>query len=156
MKVVFLVDISHIAEAGDVKDVADGYARNYLIPKKLAALVSAEATSKLEAQLQAKANKQTQLVAELTEIANQLEGKEIVLQAKVGAKDRLYGSITSADIAAELEKVTGITVDKRKIELDEPIRKLGSFDVAIRLGKDTMPKVKVVVSEVEADSSGGK
>ena len=115
-----------------------------------------EATSRLEAQLQAKANKQTQLVAELTEIANQLEGKEIVLQAKVGAKDRLYGSITSADIAAELEKVTGITVDKRKIELDEPIRELGSFDVAIRLGKDTMPKVKVVVSEVEADSSGGK
>jgi len=156
MKVVFLEDVLNIAKAGEVKDVADGYARNYLIPKKLAALVSAETTSRLEAQLQAKANKQTQLETELTEIANQLEGKEIVLQAKVGAKDRLYGSITSADIAAELEKVTGITVDKRKIELDEPIRELGSFDVTIRLGKDTMPKIKVVVSEVEADSSGGK
>jgi len=156
MKVVFLDDVSNIARAGDVKEVADGYARNYLIPNKLAALVSPEATSKLEAQLQAKANKQALLESELTEIAGQLEGKEVILQAKVGAKDRLYGSITSADIAAELEKVTGITIDKRKIELDEPIRELGSFDVAIKLGKDTIPKIRVIVSEKEADSSGGK
>ncbi len=156
MKVVFLDDVSNIARAGDVKEVADGYARNYLIPNKLAVLVSPEATSKLEAQLQAKANKQALLESELTEIAGRLEGKEVVLQAKVGAKDRLYGSITSADIAAELGKVTGITIDKRKIELDEPIRELGSFDVAIKLGKDTIPKIRVIVSEKEADSSGGK
>jgi len=156
MKVVFLDDVSNIARAGDVKEVADGYARNYLIPNKLAALVSPEATSRLEAQLQAKANKQTLLESELTEMAGQLEGKEVILQAKVGTKDRLYGSITSADIAAELEKVTGITIDKRKIELDEPIRELGSFDVAIKLGKDTIPRIRVIVSEKEADSSGGK
>ena len=156
MKVVFLEDVSSIASAGEVKDVADGYARNYLIPKKLAALASPEITSRLEAQLQIKLSKQAKTEAELTEIASQLEGKEVMLQAKVGAKDRLYGSITSADIVAKLEKVTGITVDKRKIELDEPIRELGSFDVAIRLSKDTMPKVKVVVSEEEADSNGGK
>jgi len=156
MKVVFLDDVSNIARAGDVKEVADGYARNYLIPNKLAALVSPEATSRLEAQLQAKANKQTLLESELTDMAGQLEGKEVILQAKVGTKDRLYGSITSADIAAELEKVTGITIDKRKIELDEPIRELGSFDVAIKLGKDTIPRIRVIVSEKEADSSGGK
>jgi len=156
MKVVFLDDVSNIARAGDVKEVADGYARNYLIPNKLAALVSPEATSRLEAQLQAKANKQTLLESELTEMVGQLEGKEVILQAKVGTKDRLYGSITSADIAAELEKVTGITIDKRKIELDEPIRELGSFDVAIKLGKDTIPRIRVIVSEKEADSSGGK
>ncbi len=153
MKVVFLEDVLSIAKAGDVKEVADGYARNYLIPKKLAALVSPETTSRLEAQLKSKANKQVQLETELSEIANQLEGKEVLLQAKVGAKDRLYGSITSADIAAELEKATGITIDKRKIELDEPIRELGSFDVAIRLGKDTIPKVKVIVSEKEIGSN---
>ena len=153
MKVVFLEDVLSIAKAGDVKEVADGYARNYLIPKKLAALVSPETTSRLEAQLKSKTNKQVQLETELSEIANQLEGKEVLLQAKVGAKDRLYGSITSADIAAELEKATGITIDKRKIELDEPIRELGSFDVAIRLGKDTIPKVKVIVSEKEIGSN---
>ncbi|MFH1662838.1 MAG: 50S ribosomal protein L9 [Chloroflexota bacterium] len=156
MKVIFMEDVSGIAKTGDVKDVADGYARNYLIPKKLAAIVSPETTNRLKAQLQAKANKQTQIETELTDIANQLEGKEVLLQAKAGTKDRLYGSITSADIAAELEKVTGITIDKRKIELDEPIRELGSFDVAIRLGKDTMPKVKVIVSDKETDSGAGQ
>ena len=156
MKVVFLEDVSNIAKAGDTKEVADGYARNYLIPKKLAAFVSPEATSRLESQLKARANKQAQLETELTEIANQLEGKEVILKARVGAKDRLYGSITSTDIAAELEKVTGITVDKRKIELDETIRKLGSFDVSIRLNKDIIPSIKVIVSEEEADSSGGQ
>lgn len=153
MKIVFLENVANMAKAGDIKEVADGYARNYLIPKKLAALVSPEATSRLEAQLKAKANKQAQVKAELTEIANQLEGKKVLLQAKVGTKDRLYGSITNADIAAELEKLTGLTIDKRKIELDEPIRELGSFDVAIKLGKDTIPKIKVIVSEKEADLS---
>jgi len=155
MKVVFLEDVANIAKAGEVKVVADGYGRNFLIPKKLAALVSPETITKLETQRLMQANKKTQIESELTKIFSQLEGKEVILKAKVGAKNRLYGSITSADIAAELERVTGVTIDKRKIELDEPIRELGSFDIAIRLGKDMIPKVKVVVSEEEADSSAG-
>ena len=155
MKVVFLEDVARTAKAGDVKEVADGYARNFLIPRKLAALVSPETTGRLEARLKAQANKQAHIETELAEMANQLEGKEVILKAKVGAKERLYGSITSADIAAELEKTTGITVDKRKIELDEPIRKLGSFDIAIKLDKDILPRVKVIVSEEESDSGAG-
>lgn len=156
MKVIFLEDVTNIANAGEIKEVADGYARNYLIPKKLASLASPEVISRLEAQLHSKESQHAKLEAELTDIASKLDGKEVVLQAKVGAKDRLYGSITSADIAIELEKDTGITVDKRRIELSEPIRELGSFNVSIKLGKDIMPKIKVVVSEEEADSSGGK
>ena len=155
MKVVFLEDVANIAKAGEVKVVADGYGRNFLIPKKLAALVSPETITKLETQRLMQANKKTQIESELTKIFSQLEGKEVILKAKVGAKNRLYGSITSADIAAELERVTGVTIDKRKIELDEPIREIGSFDIAIKLGKDMIPKVKVVVSEEEADSSAG-
>jgi large subunit ribosomal protein L9 len=155
MKVFFLEDVSNIAKAGDVRDVANGYARNYLIPKKLATLVNPVAISRFEDEIQARVNMRAQLEAELSEIANNLEGKEVIIQAKIGTKDRLYGSITNADIAAELEKSIGITIDKRKIELHEPIRKLGSFDVNIRLGKDTIPKIKVVVSEEEVDSSGG-
>ena len=88
--------------------------------------------------------------AELARMADQLEGKEIILKAKAGAKERLYGRVTSADIAAALERTTGITVDKRKIELAEPIRELGSFDVAIRLAKDVISKIKVTVGEEEA------
>lgn len=153
MKVIFLENIPGIANAGDIKEVADGYARNYLIPKKLVAFVNPETTSELKAQLQAKTNQQVKKEVELAEIARQLEGKEVSLKAKVGAKNRLYGSITSADIAAELQNTIGITIDKRKIELIEPIRELGNFDIAIRLSKDIIPKVKVLVIERKADSS---
>lgn len=152
MKVVFLKDVSKIAKAGDVKEVADGYGRNFLIPKKLAALVNPGAASQIEAQLRAEAKKQVQIEADIAQIASQLEGKEVILKAKVGAKDRLFGSITSADIASELEKTSGIIVDRRKIELDEPIRQLGSFSLAIRLAKDIIPKIKVTVVEEEESS----
>ncbi len=150
MKVVFLEDVPNIAKAGDVKEVADGYGRNFLIPKKLAALVRPEITSRLEAQRREQTKKQEKMEAELARMADQLEGKEIILKAKAGAKERLYGRVTSADIAAALERTTGITVDKRKIELAEPIRELGSFDVAIRLAKDVISKIKVIVGEEEA------
>lgn len=155
MQVFFLEDVSNIAKAGDVKDVADGYARNYLIPRKLATIVNPVTIRRFEAGIQAKAEMHSQLKSELLEIASQLEGKEVTLRAKVGAKDRLYGSVTSLDIATQLEKSSGITVDKRKIELHAPIRKLGIYDVPIRLGKDIIPKVKLVVKEEEVDSSSG-
>ncbi len=150
MKVVFLQDVANVARAGEIKKVADGYARNFLIPKKLALLASPGITKAVEAQLKKQARSQAQTEAELLELANQLDGKEVSLTAKVGAEDRLYGSITAADIAAELEHTTGFTVDKRKIELDEPIRQVGSYEVAIRLGKDIVPKIKVTVSEEKA------
>ncbi|GAI08205.1 unnamed protein product, partial [marine sediment metagenome] len=78
-------------------------------------------------------------------------GIEVTLKARAGAKDRLYGSITSADIAAELEATTGLVVDKRKMELAEAIRQLGSYEVTIRLTKDIVPKIKVTVIEKETD-----
>ena len=149
MRVVFLEDVPGVAKTGEVKEVADGYARNYLIPRKLAFLVTSQVTGQLEAQLNSQARKQAQVAENLSKIADRLNGKEITLKAKVGTKDRLYGSITSADIAGELSRATGIDVDKRKIELPEPIRELGSYDVTIRLARDTLPKIKVTVSEQE-------
>jgi large subunit ribosomal protein L9 len=143
MKVVFVEDVPKVARAGEIKEVADGYGRNFLIPQKLAVLVSPAATGMIEAQRHKKAQTETELV----ELAQQLEGKEITLKARAGAKERLHGSITSADIAAELQNSTGIVVDKRKIELAEPIHQLGSYEVAIRLAKDIMPKIKVMVTE---------
>ena len=149
MKVIFLQDVPNVAKAGEMKEVADGYGRNFLIPKKLALLASPSAVSTIEAQLKTKAGNQEQVEAELVELANQLEGREVILKAKAGAKDRLYGSITSADIATELEGIAGLAIDKRKIELAEPIRQLGSYEVAIRLGKDIVPKIRVSVTEEE-------
>ena len=150
MKVVFLEDVPKVAKFGEIKEVADGYGRNFLIPKKLAALVAPGVTNRLEAQRRAQANKQGQMTAKLTQTAEELADKEVILKAKVGAKDRLYGRVTSADIAAELERITGVVVDKRKIRLAEPIRQLGSYEVLIKLGKDIMPKIRVTVTEERA------
>jgi large subunit ribosomal protein L9 len=146
MRVVFLQDVPSVAKAGEVKEVADGYARNFLIPRKLALLARPHVLSQLETRETAEGGED----AELTMLAQQIEGKEVGIKARVGAKDKLYGSITSADIAAELKNSTGLDIDKRKIELEEPIRQLGSYEVAIRLGKDILPKIKVSVTEEEA------
>jgi large subunit ribosomal protein L9 len=149
MKVVFLEDVPKVAKAGEIKEVADGYGRNFLIPQKLAVLASPSALNAAETQTKIRARSQTQTEEETTDLVRQLDGKEITLKARAGAQEHLHGSITSADIASELQNATGLVVDKRKIELDEPIRQLGSYEVAIRLAKDMIPKIKVTVIEEE-------
>ena len=150
MKVIFLQDVPNLAKAGEIKEVASGYGRNYLIPRGLAVPASSSAVHLAEIQRQIKARKQTLVEADLAELAAQLEGKEINIPARVGAKDRLFGSVTSADIAAELEK-EGLPVDKKKIELEESIRQLGSYQVVIKLAKDLTPKISVNVIGQETD-----
>jgi len=147
MKVIFLQDVPNVAQAGQIREVADGYARNYLLPRKLAALAQPQSVSQIEIRTK---KMEAHLTAELQEMAARIEGKEVSLKAKAGAKEKLYGSITSADIAAELQKATGVEIDKRKIELEEPIRQLGSYEVAVKLGRDISPKIKVTVTEEES------
>ncbi len=150
MKVIFLQDVSSVARAGEIKDVADGYGRNFLLPRKLAVQTSPGALREAEQQLKRVARRHAQTEAELAELANQLSGKEVVLKVRAGTKERLFGSVTAADIAAELERAFGLVVDKRKIELEEAIRQIGSYDVAIRLGKDILSQIKVTVTEESA------
>jgi len=154
MRVIFLQDVPNVARAGELKEVADGYGRNFLIPKKLAQLANSPALSIMETQLKREASSQEEEKARLTELGQELEGKEITLKARVGAREHLYGSITSADIAAELQNTTGLVVDKRKIELAEPIRQLGSYEIAIRLARDIISKIKVTVMGEETEQSG--
>ncbi|MFC2016857.1 50S ribosomal protein L9 [Chloroflexota bacterium] len=149
MRVIFLQDVPDVARAGEIKEVANGYGRNYLIPQKLALPAKPGATSMIETQPRIKAQAESQ--AKLVELAHHLEGKEVTLKARAGAKERLYGSITPADIATELQNSAGLVVDKKKIELAEPIRQLGSYEVAIRLAGDIVPKIKVTVTEEETD-----
>ncbi len=151
MKVIFLQDVPNVARAGEIKEVASGYGRNFLLPQKLAVLASSPAISLVEAQRKINARNQQQTGAELVELANQLDGREVFLKARVGAKDRLYGSITNADIAAELESIAGLVIDKKKIELAKPINQVGSYEVTIKLAKDVIPKIKVTVTEKETD-----
>jgi large subunit ribosomal protein L9 len=149
MRVIFLKDVPNVARAGEIKEVASGYGRNFLIPQKLALLADSQAISLAERERRLRAHQQAESEAELLELARELEGKEIVIKARVGAKDRLYGSITSADIVAELKESAGLVLDKRKIELAEPIRELGSHEITVRLAKDILPKIKVTVIEEE-------
>ena len=150
MKVIFLQDVPNVARAGEIKEVADGYGRNFLIPRKLALLARSESINAMAEKLTVQARSEAQTETELVEMANQLDGREVFLDARRGSKERLYGSITTADIAAELENTTGLAIDKRKIELDEPIRQIGSYEVNIRLAKDIVPKIKVTVTEKSA------
>ena len=145
MKVVFLQDVPRVAKAGEIKEVADGYGRNYLIPQNIALLASTSTLNDRETQLKIKAQREANEEAEMVKIAEELQGREITLKAKAGAKEHLYGSITNADIADELRKSAGLVIDKRKIELPEPIRQLGSHDVVIKLARNIIPKIRVNV-----------
>lgn len=151
MKVIFLQNVPRVAKAGDIKEVADGYGRNFLVPQKLARLADSSALSTRKTLLKARARIDAQEEAQLTELAQQLDGKEITLKAKAGSQEQLYGSITSADIVAELQNTTGLVIDKRKLEIAESIRQLGSHEVGIRLTKDIIPKIKVTVIEDKQD-----
>ena len=147
MKVIFLKDVPDVARAGDIKDVASGYGRNFLIPKGLAMLAEPQAIKLAEAQRRARVREQAESELEIQELAQELEGKEITIEARVGAKDHLYGSVTNADIAEALQSSARLMVDKRKIELDEPIRELGTFEASVKLTKDLVPRIKVTVIE---------
>ncbi len=147
MKVLFLQDVPNVARAGEVKEVANGYGRNYLIPRKLAMLATSESINALTVKLESRIRDEAETEAELLEMAGSLDGREIFIEARSGGKERLYGSITAIDIATELENSTGLAVDKRKIKLDEPIHQLGSYEVNIRLAKDIEPRIKVTIIE---------
>ncbi|TEU02618.1 MAG: 50S ribosomal protein L9, partial [Dehalococcoidia bacterium] len=150
MKVVLLQNVAGLGEAGEVKEVADGYGRNFLLPKGLAEFASPSLLKRAEEQRHAEERRQLTANAGMTDIAQTLEGLAVTIRAKIGAQDRLYGAITSGDIAEEVQRLTGQDIDKRKIELDELIHQLGEYEVSVRLTRDLVPKLKVIVVEEPA------
>ncbi|MFC2012768.1 50S ribosomal protein L9 [Chloroflexota bacterium] len=145
MRVVFLQDVTSVANAGDIKAVADGYARNFLIPRKLAIIADSSAMSKAEEQIRKREKEQAKQQEGMVALAAQIEALEITVKARCGEQGRLYGAVTSADIAAEVQSSAGLDIDKRKIELAEPIHELGSYEVAVKLARDIVPKIKITV-----------
>lgn len=150
MKVIFLKDISGKGKAGEVREVTQGYAKNFLLPQGLALAATSTTIKVAESRIQKERAQESIDQAKLAEIAKQIEGSEVHLQAHVGVGDRLFGSITAADIAQELNRVTGFSIDKRKIAMDKPLRQAGSYEVAIKLFKDLEPKIKVVIEQKKA------
>jgi len=145
MKVIFLQDVPSKGVIGDIKDVADGYGRNYLIPKGIALLATPANLNQVKAQRSKLEEARRKVQTELGQLAEQLQGKEITILANVGAGGKLFGSVTATDIAEEIENAHGVPVDKRKIEINEPIKIAGSFEISIRLYGDIMPVVTVHV-----------
>lgn len=157
MEVILLKDVVRLGRAGEVRDVAPGYARNYLIPQGLATRVTIGTLKQMQQQRQAEARREEELEVEAREFAAELEGVTLTLSAKTGEKDRLYGSITSGDIAVALEREIGKSVDRRKIGLEEPIRELGTYSVPFKLLSDLAPTITVDVVRQEdlADETEG-
>lgn len=151
MKVIFLQDVPGSGSQGEIKEVANGYAMNYLVRKNLAMPATDQAVARLKAQKKAEEKKKAEAEAELANQSRALNGKTITLKAKVGSRGKLYGSVTSNDIVAELKKAYGLELDKRKIELSEPLHELGTFDVIVKLAKNHMPKLIVKVVPQEED-----
>jgi len=150
MKVIFLEDVSGKAKAGEIKEIAKGYAKNFLLPQGLALAATPTALKRAESRLQEGKNQEDLDQAKLAELAGLIEGKEIHFKARVGTGDRLFGSITAADIAEKLSQVIGSSLDKRKIEIDKPLRQAGSHEVIIKLAKDLEPRITVTI-EPEKD-----
>jgi large subunit ribosomal protein L9 len=152
MKVVFLQNVSGVGKLGEVKEVADGYGRNFLLPKGLALLATPAALKAVEARLQADRQRPQLATAELSKLAQELQGFSLTFTAKVAAHDRIYGSIREIHIAREISHLTGVDIDKGSVELAEPIRQLGSYEVTLKLAKDIVTAVKVSVEEAKEQS----
>lgn len=155
MKVLLLKDVYNLGRAGDIKKVADGYARNFLIPQKMAVPATAGAMKHVE-RIREEAAKQRQLMnEEMASLAEKIEGVVLNFKAKVGESGKLYGSVTQQMIADALSENVGTQVDRHRVE-SQPLREVGEHMVKIRLTYDLIPEVKVVVeSEEEPAMSEG-
>jgi large subunit ribosomal protein L9 len=151
MKVLLLKDVYKLGRAGDVKKVADGYGRNFLVPQKLAMLATPGAIKQAEKIRQSALAERTRLNQEMGSVAEKLKAVSLTFVARAGETGRLYGSITTGDIAAAVERETGIHIDRRHIA-HQPLRDLGAYKVAIRLTVDLIPEIAVLVKSEGEDA----
>ncbi len=146
MKVIFLQDVKGQGKKGEVKEVSEGYVRNFLLPKGLAKPASDGNLKTLEVQNASEAKRKQQEKADAQELGKKLEEMKVIVKAKAGEGGRLFGAITSKQIAEALA-AQGIKIDKRKIELEEPIRTLGVTQVPVKLHPDVKAKLNVQTTE---------
>ena len=148
MKVVLLKDVKNMGKRDDILNVSDGYARNFLFPQKLAAEATPGTLKEIERKRAAQDAREAEMRAEAMAKAELLKNKVIVLQVKCGEKGRLYGSVTSAEVAEALEKQHGIKADKRKIDLGDPIRETGIREISVWLYSGITTKMKLDVQPI--------
>ena len=149
MQILLLQDVDRLGQAGEVKRVADGYARNYLFPQGMAVIATPGAIKEAKKNRQATARREAKTLSEAQALAQVLDGVTVSFTMLAGEGDRLYGSVTNVNIAEALSEEVGQEVDRRKIDLEEPIKELGTHAVTIRLAPEAEAKVTVVVEREE-------
>ena len=148
MKVILLQDVKGKGKKGQMIEVSDGYARNYMLPRKIAVEATADAVNTMRMNDKAAAEKAAKERAEALEISKQLRDMTLVVTAKGGGAGRLFGSVTNQEIADALQKKTGIKLDKRKIVIADPIKSVGTYTVNCKLGYEITAPLTVKIEEV--------
>lgn len=147
MKIILRQDVDNLGEMGEIVEVKDGYARNFLIPREMAYYASKSAINRIEFEKKQYAKKQEEAKAEAQKIADKLGEVQVSIPMKVGEEGKLFGSVTSQAIAEQLD-LLGYNIDKKDIIIDDPIKSLGIFSVKVKLHKDVSAPLKVwVISE---------
>ena len=148
MKVILLTDVKGKGKKGQMIEVSDGYARNYMLPRKLAQEATADAVNTMRMNDKATAERQARERAEAVAISKQLRELTLVVKAKGGGAGRLFGAVTTTEIADALKKNAGITIDKRKLILDENIKNVGTYTVKAKLGYEIVGQFNVKIEEL--------
>ena len=146
MEVILKQDVKELGKKDSMVKVSDGYAKNFLIPRGLAIPATAANINDMKLKQKAAADKQARELAAGKETAANLEGKTFTLKVKCGENGKLFGAISNKDVADMIKKDLGITIDKKKINIDEPIKQLGTYDVKVRVMAGVTAMIKVIVA----------
>ena len=147
MRVLLTKDVENLGRAGDVKEVADGYGRNFLLRRKLAVAAHKGAEAEAKRLREAAVKRETKDRNDAQAVADEIDNKTVVVRLKVGAEDKAFGSITNQDVAAALKAQHRVDIDRHKIDLKEPIKTLGEHQVSLKLHRDVNAHVNVIVTQ---------
>lgn len=147
MKVILLQDVKGHGKKGDVVNASDGYARNFLLPNKLAVEATSQNLNDLKNKQQAESNRKKNELAEAKKLAEQISKLDVIVKAKCGDNGKLFGSVTNKEIADTLKSIYNLAIDKKKIVLSEPIRSIGSFQLEVKVYPEVSAKLNVKVEE---------
>ncbi len=149
MKLVLMKDVEKLGREGDVVEVKPGYARNYLLPKKLAVEATPANLKLAEKKREEWLKKEQEKIEKMKNLAEKLSGAKIVFYKKAGEKDRLFGSVTSKEIAEKIKEVYDVDIDKKNIYLEHPLKEIGNFEVEVHLYEDINTKIEVIIKPLE-------
>lgn len=147
MRVMLIKDVENVGQAGDVKEVADGFGRNYLIPRRLAIVAGKGADAEARRLREAVVKREAKDRDQAQELAELIDNKTVVVRLKVGAEDKVFGAITNEDIATALRLQHQVDVDRRKIDLKDPLKQLGEHQVPLRLHRDVDAHINLIITQ---------